>query len=175
MTANVTVSADTVVVAAVTLAAAVGAFLYQQARQQTRLSERVNWLCNRYAADHDTTVPWDDPIADGGPEVRADGGIDPDAPTESASRYDGFLSYAAEWHATALGLAAGFMVGALGSRELLAATVPYAAGRATARGDAHLRDIGEEPAYFAGAAFVGALVGAAVGFVLGSGPAAALR
>jgi hypothetical protein len=81
---------------------------------------------------------------------------------ESGSSRDGFLSYAGEYHATALGAAAGFMFGALGSRELLAAMIPYAAGRATGRGDSHLRDIGKEPAYFAGAVVVFGLLGIAV-------------
>lgn len=35
--------------------------------------------------------------------------IDPDAPTEAASEYDGFLSYATEWHAAGIGGAAGLV------------------------------------------------------------------
>lgn len=37
----------------------------------------------------------------------------PDAPTEDGTKYDGILSYAKEWHAAAIGTAAGVLSAAL--------------------------------------------------------------
>jgi hypothetical protein len=68
--------------------------------------------------------------------------------------YQGFLSYAAEWHAFVLGLG----VGLAGGPDLEGTLVAYALGRGGGKrlGDsAHVRDVADEPAY--------ALAGLAVG------------
>lgn len=68
--------------------------------------------------------------------------------------YQGFLSYAAEWHALMLGLGVG-LAGGPGIQEAL---VAYAVGRGGGKrlgGSAHVRDVADEPAY--------ALAGLAVG------------
>jgi hypothetical protein len=62
----VTVDLTTVVTTTALIGAGAVAWSVRQARTQTRVEERVNWLCARYAEDHDTAVPWEEPIADGG-------------------------------------------------------------------------------------------------------------
>jgi hypothetical protein len=62
----VTIDLTTMLATFGTLGAGLVAWSYRQARTQTRVEERVNWLCSRYAEDHDTAVPWEEPITDGG-------------------------------------------------------------------------------------------------------------
>jgi len=95
---------------------------------------------------------------DGGSSIV--GGMD--EPSESDSSRDGVLSYAAEWHAAAIGAAAGFLAVAFGQEALLALGASYATGRATGQASEHIRDVAREPAYFAAAVAVGGLLGLAV-------------
>lgn len=150
-------------------------FLYRQAIEQARMRERIEWLCTRYAADHDDAVPWDDPRPDGGDDrtLVPDGGrrsdvlgrvlkVGPDPldgvidvpATESGSSYNGVLSHAGEWHAVAVGALAGAVWAATGDPAVASAlgTVVYGAGKL---GSSHLRDARQEVAYTAGGAVVG--------------------
>ena len=49
-----------------TLGAGVVAWAIREERSRTRVEERLNWLCVRYAEDHDEAVPWSEPLTDGG-------------------------------------------------------------------------------------------------------------
>lgn len=73
----VTVDLTTMLAASIGVGAAIVAWATRQARRQTRLTERVNWLAARYAADHDHAVPWDEPVTDGGfpAEAEPDGDV----------------------------------------------------------------------------------------------------
>ena len=50
------------------------------------------------------------------------------APNEDAHEYDGFLSYAGEWHALIIGLGTGFTAAVLGQPAVLAALFVVALG-----------------------------------------------
>ena len=63
---TITLDPAALLATAATVAVTVGAFMYRQAQQQTEIRTRVNWLCNQYARDHETVVPWEEPITDGG-------------------------------------------------------------------------------------------------------------
>lgn len=86
------------------------------------------------------------------------------AEKESMTKRDGFLSYHAETHALAMGLAAGWWYGAEGNTELL--SLVYAAGvnaRAHAANGKRrriLRDITQEPHYALAGVVAGAVLGA---------------
>jgi hypothetical protein len=77
---TVTVNLTTILVSAVAVGASVTAWAVRQARRQTRLAERMNWLIARYARDHDHAVPWDEPITDGGFPHEAEPDGDASAP-----------------------------------------------------------------------------------------------
>lgn len=76
----VTIDLTTLLVATATIGAGAVAWSVRQAREQTQMKERINWLCARYANDHDTTVPWEEPIADGGYPVESEPDGDATAP-----------------------------------------------------------------------------------------------
>jgi hypothetical protein len=80
----------------------------------------------------------------------------PDASEESGTDRDGVLSYAAEWHA----LAIGFLVGLTGAAAVVIAFAGYALGigRSVFRETGHLRDAAREPAYSAGGIVLGLAV-----------------
>lgn len=73
-----------------------------------------------------------------------------DAASESDSKRDGFLSYAGEWHATAIGGAVGTMFGLSGEMWILLALATVIFTR-KALPNQHLRDARREVAYTAGA------------------------
>lgn len=79
---------------------------------------------------------------------------------EEGGGYQGFLSYAGEWHSLVLGLGAGFG-GTPGTQQALVAYALGRGGRGQLGDDAHIRDVAEEPAY--------ALAGLAVGKSLRDG------
>jgi len=90
-------------------------------------------------------------------------GIDPDAPSESASEYDGFLSYAGEYHALAVGALAGGVYAATGDAAVAAGLWAIVTGGRKVSG--HLADARDEVAYTAGGAVLGFfLVGVATAF-----------
>lgn len=67
--------------------------------------------------------------------------------SEGDSGYNGAFSYAAEYHAPAIGFAVGFA----GTPEQQKALISYALGRGGAKqhfgDDPHIRDVADEPAY----------------------------
>lgn len=69
--------------------------------------------------------------------------------TESGSGYDGFLSYAAEWHALAVGAALGLVYGGTGDTRIAIVAFLLVSGKAQAS-NAQLRDAAKEVAYTAG-------------------------
>lgn len=90
----------------------------------------------------------------------------PDAPRESDTTRDGFLSYAAEWHALVIGLSAGLVAGWSGRTDLAIAVIAAAlggsaveAGKRRLAGEGVIRDVSAEPWYAAGGVIVGFLVG----------------
>ena len=162
----VTLNVTELVVAFLAGGGAVAAWAYRQASQQTRLSERVNWLCARYAEDHDTTVPWSEPITDGGRDRGILARLS--SPRESDTEYGGFLSYAGEWHALAVGLSVGFGAGVAGRPEVAAGVIGVAFGLPALsngiklRGRLAVEELRREPWYGAGAALIGYAVGAVI-------------
>lgn len=70
----VTVDLTTMLALVGTLGAGVVAWEIREERSRTRVEERLNWLCVRYAKDHDDAVPWSEPLTDGG-EAVTDGGL----------------------------------------------------------------------------------------------------
>jgi hypothetical protein len=169
----VTIDLTTMLAMAIPLGAGLVAWAYRQGQAQTRVEERVNWLCARYAEDHDTAVPWEEPIADGG-RPMTDGGKDRgllarlSSPNESDTEYGGFLSYAGEWHALAVGLSVGFGAGVAGRPEVAAGVVGAAFGLPALtngvklRGRFAVKELRREPWYGAGAALIGYAVGAVI-------------
>jgi hypothetical protein len=88
------------------------------------------------------------------------------AATEDGSEYDGVLSYANEYHALLIGLAAGFAAGVASRPEVAAAVGATALGiqvpglaKARFEGRGVLKEMRREPWY--------AIGGNAIGFVLG--------
>jgi hypothetical protein len=75
----------------------------------------------------------------------------PDAPRESDTERDGFLSYAAEWHAFAIGFYDGM-----------------SSVRARPRGLPDNEDVQREPHYYKGAYVLGTLVQVGIILLLGS-------
>jgi hypothetical protein len=67
------------------------------------------------------------------------------ADSEAASERDGYLSYRAEWHAAAWGLAAGFLATLTGRLSLLATVVAWLASRG---GDTAVPGVVPYPAQF---------------------------
>lgn len=97
--------------------------------------------------------------------------IDAAKPTERQSDRDGFLSYAIEVHALAIGAGVGFTAVTTGTPQLAAGVISVALG--LNRGRVQLNptvtaDIRREPAYFIGGLGLGASVAVLVG--LGSFP-----
>lgn len=82
---------------------------------------------------------------------------DPSAPTESSTEYDGFLSYAAEWHSLAIGSFLGLASVLAQSPELAALLLAHALGERRSKG--HWADVGREVAYAAGGFVVFYVVG----------------
>lgn len=90
----------------------------------------------------------------------------PDAPTEAGTTRDGFLSYAGEWHALALGLAAGIMFGVEGDVDHAVGLVGVALGGKGIEGaksrignSKAASEISSEPWYAAGGVLVGLVFG----------------
>lgn len=93
-----------------------------------------------------------------------------DAPTESNSERNGFLSYAGEWHALAVGVAIGAWAAYAGRPELVALVAGVAVlGRGAERlnrfvgGRFALHELKREPWY----SFGGAVIGFAAGHLAG--------
>jgi len=80
------------------------------------------------------------------------------SPTENSQRYDGALSYAAEWHSMGIG----FAVGMFGGPAIQSAVLAYAVGRGGKQrelaDDPHIRDLAAEPAYAVAAMAAGAVI-----------------
>ena len=74
--------------------------------------------------------------------------------SEEGGGYQGFLSWAGEWHSLAIGLGAGFS-GTPGTQQALIAYALGRGGRGQLGDDAHIRDVAEEPAYAMAGIFVG--------------------
>lgn len=73
-----------------------------------------------------------------------------DAPTESDSERDGFLSYSAEWHALAIGAFLGVAHLYTGDPEIVGGAVAILLGKAKVS-NSHLKDAAKEIAYSGGA------------------------
>lgn len=88
----------------------------------------------------------------------------PDEPTEGDTKRGGFLSYSAEWHALAIGLAVGITAGLTSNWELLAIVVGVSLGiRAAPTGP--LEELRREPAYVLGGIVIGLVfLACSVGF-----------
>jgi hypothetical protein len=85
-----------------------------------------------------------------------------DAPSEEQSDRDGVLSYAVEWHALTVGLAAGLGAGVSGRWELAGMVIAITLGvRAAPENVPRLGQLKREPWY--------ALGGVVVGYFLGMG------
>jgi len=77
------------------------------------------------------------------------------APNEDASEYNGFLSYAGEWHALVIGLSTGFTAAVLARPVLLAGLFGVALGikgiqRVKFRGRGVVHELRREPWYACG-------------------------
>jgi len=84
-------------------------------------------------------------------------GLDmPDSGDEEDTERDGFLSYAGEWHAMALG----FGVGLTGTKALIGLFIAFVFGIGTEklRMSPHLKDAAEESAYSVGGVGIGLAV-----------------
>lgn len=92
--------------------------------------------------------------------MTSDGIELPDGATEEETSRDGFLSYAVEWHALAVGLAAGLAAGATGSFEILGVIVAVTVGIRAAPVKP-LRQLKREPWYALGGVVIGFLIGLA--------------
>lgn len=89
----------------------------------------------------------------------------PDGAEEEDTERDGFLSYAGEWHALAVGLAVGLVASVTGRWALAGVVVAAALGVSASKRVERLPALGEvrrEPWYALG----GLAIGAAVGFVV---------
>ena len=99
----------------------------------------------------------------------------PDGAREKDTKRPGFLSYAGEWHALAVGLAAGLAAGTTGRWELAAAVVAVALGMQAGKvkgADPSVAMVGEvrsEPWYALG----GVVIGTTLGVILARTPVAA--
>jgi hypothetical protein len=95
------------------------------------------------------------------------------AKREAQTARDGFLSYHAESHALALGLAAGWFAAVQGEMALLSAIYSAAVyGKASGLGDSPKRrrllvDVTQEPHYGLAGVVAGALLGAVAGWAIG--------
>lgn len=85
--------------------------------------------------------------------------LDPSAPSESDTAYDGFLSYAAEWHSTAIGSFLGLAAAVSGHPELAVILVALAFGERKRFGSGHVRDVAREVSYALGGFVVFYIVG----------------
>jgi hypothetical protein len=87
----------------------------------------------------------------------------PDAPTEDGTERDGFLSYAKEWHALAIGFGAGLAGSATGRWELLAvvAMLALGLGGASRVSKTVAINVKKEPWYALGGLIFGAVLGIA--------------
>jgi hypothetical protein len=74
----------------------------------------------------------------------------PDHASEDDSEYDGFLSYAGEWHALAVGAFLAIVAAATMRAEVFVFAFLLLTGKAKVS-NAHLRDAGKEVAYSGGA------------------------
>lgn len=89
----------------------------------------------------------------------------PDGAREQDTKRPGFLSYAGEWHALAVGLAAGLAAGTTGRWELAAAVVAVALGMQAGKvkgADPSVAMVGEvrsEPWYALGGVVIGSVAG----------------
>jgi len=88
------------------------------------------------------------------------------AATEAETEYNGFLSYAGEFHAATIGLTAGFAGGVVGSPLPAASVAATAFGLSVASGGLSrlkgrkvVAELRREPWYGAGAALVGTVGG----------------
>lgn len=99
---------------------------------------------------------------------------DAGAPTEKSTERSGFLSYHAESHALAMGIAGGFIATAAGETKLL--SLVYAAavyGRATERGGSRKKvfaDIKQEMHYAVMGIVIGILAGLVSRYTIGEIP-----
>jgi len=85
----------------------------------------------------------------------------PDAANESDTERDGFLSYAAEWHALAIGAFFGLVFAVTGNPVVAGFAFLVITGKAKVS-NAHLRDAAKEAAYSGGAFVVFAVGGGVV-------------
>lgn len=82
----------------------------------------------------------------------------PDSTRESETKRDGFLSYAGEWHASAIGAGVGLAVSMTGKMEFLVLLLTILFTR-KALSNSHLRDARKEIAYTLGFLLAGAILG----------------
>jgi len=63
---QIQVPVDAIVTVMTAALLAMVGFMYRQSKQQTKMAIRLDWLTTRYAMEHDETLPWDEPLTDGG-------------------------------------------------------------------------------------------------------------